>query len=201
MGAANDTPKLKNEKVEYTGKMFQIVTWEGLPGKTFEKAVRAPGARILAEVIENGVKKIVLTKEVRREADGIDYRLPGGKVFDSLDEYSAFVSSGADIKAQALSKAKAEAKEEAGIVADSWEYLGVSTAGASVDWDLHYFLASDVTLGSQELKDGEVGDIAGVSLVTPKELVELLMSRSIQEWRTADYLWNWLAKNNYIEIK
>src|SRR5690349_1874405 len=101
------------EKREYEGKMFEIITWEGKPGKIFEKARRAPGTRILAEMEVNGEKKVVLTKEIRREAQGIDYRLPGGKIFDSLSEYRSFLEKGQDIASVALEKAKAEAKEEA----------------------------------------------------------------------------------------
>ena len=50
---------------------------------TFEKARRAPGVRLL--IIKKN--KILITKEYRDEIGEFDYRLPGGKVFDKLEEY------------------------------------------------------------------------------------------------------------------
>jgi hypothetical protein len=79
-----DTNKPKFEVV-YRGKMFEIVNWEGKPGVTFEAAVRAPGVRLIIETEKDGLKALLMTKEVRREATGVDFRLPGGKVFDSLE--------------------------------------------------------------------------------------------------------------------
>lgn len=192
---------MKDEKIDYKGKLLQIVSWEGEPGKRYEKAVRAPGVRVLAESLDtNGKKVIYLSKENRREANGVDYRLPGGKVFDSLDEYNNFTGTNEELKQIALSKAKAEAKEEAGISAGNLELITVSKAGASVDWDLYYFLATDITLGDNELKENEVDDIKGVEAVTPEKLYQLLTTNKIQEGRSADQLWKWLARNQYLTI-
>ncbi len=184
--------------IVFSGKMFRIKQWEGKPGVVFEAAERAPGVRVLAEVEVDGVTKILLTKEKRREADGYDYRLPGGKVFDSLKELSEF--SG-DIEVQALAKAKAEAKEEAGIHATTWKSLGVSKAGASVEWDLYYFLATGVTLGDKELEAGEMGDFEDSVLVSRPELFDYLKQNKIKEGRTAACLWNYLAEGEYIKLK
>lgn len=192
---------MKDEKIDYKGKLLQIVSWEGEPGKRYEKAVRAPGVRVLAESLDtNGDKIIYLSKEKRREAEGIDYRLPGGKVFDSLNEYNDFSGTSEELKQIALSKAKAEAKEEAGIEAENLEFITISKTGASVDWDLYYFLATNITLGDNELKENEVDDIKGLEAVTPEKLYELLLTNKIQEGRSADQLWKWLAKNEYITI-
>ena len=49
-----------------------------------EIAKRSPWVRL---IICDG-DKILLTKEFRRELDTRDYRLPGGKVFDTLKEYN-----------------------------------------------------------------------------------------------------------------
>lgn len=184
--------------IVFSGKMFQIKQWEGKPGVIFEAAVRAPGVRVLAEILEDGQKKVVLTQEKRREADGYDYRLPGGKVFDSLEEFSNF---NGDMRDQALKKAKEEAKEEAGISSETWKLLGTSKAGASVDWDLHYFLALNCSLGAQELEDGEKGDFGSIVRVSPSELLTFLKENKIQEGRSAAYLWKWLAENDYINLQ
>jgi len=50
----------------------------------FETARRAPGVRLI--IVRDG--QMLITREFRNELDDYDYRLPGGKVFDTLDEYS-----------------------------------------------------------------------------------------------------------------
>jgi hypothetical protein len=44
-------------------------------------------------IIQNEEKKILLTKEFRYELDAYDWRLPGGKVVDTLDEYLSILDS------------------------------------------------------------------------------------------------------------
>ena len=44
---------------------------------------RPPGVRLL--IVKEG--NVLLTKEYRHEADGYDFRLPGGKVFESLRDF------------------------------------------------------------------------------------------------------------------
>ena len=60
---------------------------EGYVEKTFEKFVRSPGTRIIA-VRDN---TIYLQKEARMEQNGaFDWRLPGGKVVDTFEEYKQY---------------------------------------------------------------------------------------------------------------
>jgi ADP-ribose pyrophosphatase YjhB (NUDIX family) len=186
-----------SDTVVYEGSMFQVLQWEGKPGKTFEAVRRAPGVRILAEKIKSDATKAVyLTKEIRREAEGVDYRLPGGKVFDSLKEYNSFEG---DILELAKNKARQELKEEAGISTESLELISISTAGASVDWDLYYYLATGVTLGQNDLQENEVETIVGLEEICPEVLFTLLRDNKIQEGRSATILWQWLALNKYIQ--
>ncbi|MEI6117757.1 MAG: hypothetical protein WCP92_00380 [bacterium] len=49
-----------------------------------EIAKRSPGVRL---IICDG-DKILITNEFRKEVNTDDYRLPGGKVFDTLKEYN-----------------------------------------------------------------------------------------------------------------
>ncbi|MBI5466096.1 MAG: hypothetical protein HY974_02290 [Candidatus Kerfeldbacteria bacterium] len=86
--------------IVYQGKMFEVIRWEGKPGVMFEAAVRAPGVRLIIETEKDGQKGLLMTKELRREAEGFDYRLPGGKVFDNLKEYNQFRSQDGDITAR-----------------------------------------------------------------------------------------------------
>ncbi len=190
-------PKLE---VVYRGKMFEIVTWEGKPGVTFEAAVRAPGVRLLIETEKDGAQALLMTKEVRRETDGVDYRLPGGKVFDTLLELDAHRESALDIAPKAKAAAEKEGREEAGVQSGDFIPLGISKAGASVEWDLHYFVVKNVVLGEQELEELEKGDIDTVVL-SGEEIFKKLSNGEIQEGRSAEKLWVWLVKNDLITLK
>jgi 8-oxo-dGTP pyrophosphatase MutT (NUDIX family) len=140
-----------------------------------------------------------MTREIRREAGGWDYRLPGGKVFDSLDEFNKFREGGIDVAEKAKEAALNEGRQEAGITGGSVEFLELSKAGASVEWDLHYFLVTNAVIGDQDLEEVEKGDIQTVVL-TGKEIFEKLVNREIKEGRSADMLWLWLEKNKIISL-
>ncbi len=88
-------------------------------GRVFEKARRAPGTRLI--IADKDSKKVLLTREFRRELGEWDYRLPGGKVFDTLDEFEAFRESDDDIVDAAKKQAINEAQQEAGIEIDVLE--------------------------------------------------------------------------------
>src|ERR1035437_4570891 len=96
------------EEIRYKGKIFEVVSEPvEIDGKTFEfeKVRRSPGVRL---IIGDGQDNILLTREFRRELSRFDYRLPGGKVFDSLDEFNNFRQSKGDI----IEKAKQAAFKE-----------------------------------------------------------------------------------------
>lgn len=192
-----------NSKVEvvYKGKMFEVIKWEGKPGVMFETAVRAPGVRLVIECDKDGQKALLMTKEFRRERgrEGWDFRLPGGKVFDSLDELNQFREAGSNILVKAKDAAIKEGKEEAGISGGTFIPMGISKAGASVEWDLHYFLVQNAYIGDQELEEHEQGDIETIKM-TAQEIFDALVSRKVQEGRSADILWFWLAENKFIQF-
>lgn len=192
----NLNPKFE---VAYKGKMFEIVKWEGKPGVMFEAAVRAPGVRLVIECEKDGQKALLMTKELRREAGGWDFRLPGGKVFDSLDELDRFREQGLDVSGKAKETAMKEGKEEAGISGGTFTPMGISKAGASVEWDLHYFLVQNADMGEQELEEHEQGDIETIKL-SAQEIFDALVTRKVGEGRSADILWFWLAENGFIQF-
>ena len=189
-----------NFTIAYRGKMFEVVTWEGKPGVMFEAAVRAPGVRLIIETEKDANKALLMTREIRREAGGVDYRLPGGKVFDSLEEFDNHRDSGSDISEAAQTAAEKEGYEEAGISGGTYKFLETTTAGASVEWDLHYFKVTDAQIGDQNLEEHEQGDIETVVL-SPIEIFEKLKNREIREGRSADMLWCWLAENGFIGFR
>ena len=187
-------------EIAYRGKMFEVVTWEGKPGVKFEGVIRAPGVRLIIETEKGGQKALLMTRELRREAGGYDFRLPGGKVFDSLDEFDAHRKSGVDISPIAQNAAQKEGKEEAGISGGQYEPLEVSKAGASVEWDLYYFKVTNAEVGEQELEEHEHGDIETV-ILSAQEIFEKLSKREIKEGRSADMLWFWLQNNRFIKFE
>jgi hypothetical protein len=170
------------EKIAYQGRMFEVVNFdvEHEPGKveTFEKARRAPGTRLIIPT----AKGLLLTKEFRHELNATDFRLPGGKVFDSWDEYHDFLAGNKDILIPAIAKAKAEAKEEAGIETDDVTHVHTSRLGATVEWDLYYFVVGEHNRGEQDLGLGEKIDVVEV---TRDEAEAMCLDGRISEERSA----------------
>ncbi len=173
----------------FSWQMFEIVHWEGRPWVTFEAAVRAPGVRLIISAEKDGIRGLYMTRELRRESTGWDLRLPGGKIFDSLVEFRS--ADPAQIAGAALASAEREGREEAGLHSGVYRFLEVSHAGASVDWDLHYFLVTDPVMRAQELEESEMGNIS-VEFVSLADLRKALIAWEVQEGRSAAVLWRWM---------
>lgn len=181
------------EKIAYQGRIVEIVEQPmkiGAKSMTFESARRSPGTRLL--VVDKPAKKILLSKEFRSELDDYDYRLSGGKVFDSLKEYNEFLSQGKDILEPATERAKIEAKEEAGIIAKNADHIYTSINGSTMIWDLLYFVIDDWEQAEQEL-DGWGEDIEPV-WVSFDEAKEYAL-KHMSEDRSAIVLLRWLEQN------
>lgn len=179
------------EEIVAKGKIFELVQTTQPDGRVFEKARRAPGVRII--IANKANKKVLLTKEFRRELNDWDYRLPGGKVFDTLDEFEQHRASGDDIGAAAKRKAIAEAKEEAGVVASDMKQFTISTLGATVEWDLFVFEAVDwVETNEQELELGE--EVETGNWFEFKQAEKMVLEGKMQEHRVALILLQWLLK-------
>lgn len=177
------------EEIVFQGKIVEVVKQ---PMKISDKSVnfefarRSPGTRLL--IVDKVKKKLLLTKEFRHELDDYDYRLPGGKVFDSLDEYNEFLASGKDIIEPATLRAKIEAKEETGVIASNPEYFYTSVNGATVVWDLLYFVINDWEQAEQELEAGEDITVEWVNFDKARKYALENMS----EDRSAIVLLRWL---------
>lgn len=184
------------EKIAYQGKIIEVVEQPMYAGEkqfVFEFARRSPGARLIIPTQDGNV---LLSKEFRTEIEGYDFRLPGGKVFDTLKEYNAFLQTGRDIKEKARETAIKEAKEEVGITVESIEHLGVSHCGATVEWDLHYFLVTQYSENSaQHLEDGENITIVPTSV---EDARTMCLDGRIQEERSALTLLRYLNNLNKI---
>jgi ADP-ribose pyrophosphatase len=182
------------EKIFATGKMFELVHLPQPDGRVFEVARRAPGVRLI--IADKKAKQLLLTKEFRRELNAYDYRLPGGKVFDTLTEYETFRKTGRDILEPAATKAKAEAAEEAGMDVEDVAFFKKSTLGATVEWDLYVFEAigwKDHEAG-QALEAGEqVDDVAWFNFA---EASQMILDGKMQEERIALILLQWLKTHS-----
>jgi len=190
---ANKPIPVEDEKIAFQGNIIEIVQQDHDVGGgkivTFEKARRAPGTRLI--FIKDG--KVLLTKEHRIELDELDYRLPGGKVFNRLTEYNDFLSTGEDILIPAKKGAILEASEEVGILVeeDDLELFHTSICGATVDWTLFYFVARNFREDEtgQTLEHGE--NIQPV-WVTFDEAREICLSGKMQEDRSVGVLLRFL---------
>ena len=163
----------------------------------FEFARRAPGTRLIIRTPDG---KILLTKEFRPEIKGYDYRLPGGKVFDTLKEYNEFLKSAAPIAEKAKVAALKEAREEVGIEAKDAELLGISKCGTTVEWDLYYFIVTDFSAKppEQELEAGEVIEVMPTDL---EEARAMCLDGRIQEDRSALMLLRYLNPSQWSATK
>lgn len=176
------------ETITHKGNIIEVAQKEvevNGKKKIFEFARRSPGVRL---IIPKG-DTVLLTKEFRSELNGYDYRLPGGKVYDSLDEYNISLISGIDINEAAKIAAIKEAREETGLEVHDLFLFHKSICGATIIWDLFYFVVKNFMEGQQELEEGE--DITFEFL--EKEKVKMMcLDGSISEERSALVLLRYL---------
>lgn len=177
------------EEIVFSGRLFEVVHQKQPDGRNFEIARRAPGVRLI--VADKEQKKILLTREFRQELQDWDYRLPGGKVFDSLEEFEAHRQSGEDMLQAATSKAKAEGREEAGIIAEELRFFKKSTLGATVEWDLYiYEVIEWQHAEGQALENGEI--IEADNWFEFDEAETMILEGKMQEERVALALLQWI---------
>lgn len=181
---------MNKEEIVVKGKIFELVHLVQPDGRVFEVARRAPGVRVIVHDVSAG--KILLTKEFRHELEGWDYRLPGGKVFDTLDEFEVFRAGGTEIADAARKKAVEEIQQEAGIEIDELEFYKKSILGATVEWDLYVFISEKWKLNElgQELEQGE--KIEADNWVDYSEARRMILDGSMSEERIGLILLQWL---------
>lgn len=178
------------EEIFAKGRLFELVHLKQDDGRIFEVARRAPGVRLI--IADEVNKKVLLTKEYRRELGEWDYRLPGGKVFDSLDEFESFLSSGENIVDAAKAKAIEEAQQEAGVNVTQLDLFKKSVLGATVEWDLYVFESTDwqLSVDGQELEVGE--KIEADNWIAYNEAEQMILEGKMLEERIALILLQWL---------
>ena len=186
------------EDIKFEGKTFQIISqpWNlGAKIKNLERARRSPGVRLI--IVKNN--KLLLTKEYRLELNDYDYRLPGGKVFDSLEEYKKALNSGKDMLLYAIEAAKKECLEETGLIVKKIRHFQTTQAGQSIVWDLYYFIAEDF----EENKNGqklEFDEEIHPEWKTFREIRDLCLKNEIREDRSLGVIFRFFVLNKIIKF-
>lgn len=154
---------------------------------------RSPGIRAI--IINKKDKKILLSHEFRYELNLFDYRLPGGKVFDTLTDYHQSIKENTvyDFVLKAVFR---EVKEEVGIEIQNPILYKISHDGASVIWDLFYFIIEDyeVIKNGQMLEENEVVD--GFVWKNFDEIIKMCKNGEIHEDRTIGVLLSYIMDVN-----
>lgn len=184
------------EKVVFSGQIIEIVEQQMQSGteiKTFEKARRSPGTRLI--IIDQEKKQILLTKEYRFELSDFDYRLPGGKVCDSLKELNEIKKEN-NMENVAKNAAIIESKQEAGIIPENLTLFTISKSGGpTIEWDLYYFLIEKFTKTSQDL---EFGENITIEWLNYKEAIDLCLSGKMKEDRSVGVLMKFFRSKNIL---
>ncbi len=178
------------EKIVYEGKIFQLVQLHQPSGEIWEVARRSPGVRL---VVKNSDGTLKLSRELRHELGKEDIRLAGGKVFDTLAEFSDFLKSNGDIAGASKEAAIKEAKEELGLEnIQNIKLIEKCSLGATVSWDLYVYEISDFTIGSQQTHGHE--QIEPIDL-TKELILEAIDSGDFNEDRIVPVLLRYLKNN------
>lgn len=184
-----------SEEIFARGNLFELVRQTQEDGRVFEIARRAPGVRLI--IHDTDKKKVLLTKEYRNELDDWDFRLPGGKVFDTLDEYEAYHRVGDDIVEAAKAQAIREAQQEAGVEISDLSLYKKSVLGATVEWDLYIFETTEwrLKVKGQELEAGE--KIETDNWFSYDEVRTMILDGAMREERIALILLQWLEQKEH----
>ena len=184
--------KIWEEKIVYQWKIIEVVEQTmkiGDKEKVFEFARRSPGTRL---IIINDKHEILITKEYRSEVEKFDYRLPGGKVFDTLIEYNKALKTNTDITQEAKEWAAREAREECGLQIKNPELFAISKCGATMVRDLYYFVVREFTqLESQKLEHGEFITLQWMNI---QDVKKLCLSDEFSEERSSAVLTKFFTK-------
>tara|TARA_B100000315_G_C14593587_1_gene597392 strand:+ start:8555 stop:9109 length:555 start_codon:yes stop_codon:yes gene_type:complete len=146
--------KNKNVKVVFEGNIFQVIQETKKHGEhtiNMEYVKRAPGVRVI--VVKDN--KILLNEEIRHHPEGLDYRIPGGKVYDSLIDFKKALDDKVDLKKAAEIAGIREIEEETGHHVKNLKFHHISQGGASIHFELYFFTTSDCNKTVQKLEPGE----------------------------------------------
>lgn len=180
-------------EVKHTGRIFQVTQNE----KGWELASRAPGTRLMIIRETAQGPEMLITKEFRQSFNDYDYRLPGGKVVDTLQEYLELKTT--DQVWEKLQEAvRRESEEEAGIVPESMEIYQATRQDATVQWNLYFMLIKDFKEVGQKANEHEEEDIKP-HWMGLEEILRLCMAGHVQENRSRAVIYDFIL-NEYPEV-
>lgn len=184
------TQKYRGKLVEVIDREFELLKNGRIEYFKIEIARRPPGVRLL--IIKD--KKMLLTKEFRSELEDWDFRIAGGKIFETMDEYLLYVDDNEKILQKSIDAVKNEGLEETGIVVNNQSLFYKSSSGATMEWDLYYYLIDDF----KELEKGNMTEFA--EIIYPEwfsfeEVKEMCLDGRIKEDRTIGVLLKYLMRN------
>ncbi|MCH5167002.1 MAG: NUDIX hydrolase [Erysipelotrichales bacterium] len=187
------------EKSVYSNGLFEFLETEeefvvDNQTKTIKRTMvrRSPGIRAL--IVDKENNKVLLSKEFRYELNEWDYRLPGGKVFDNLEDYKEAINNNDVIKYVEKTVPK-EVMEEVGIIVKNQNLIKVSKDGASVIWDLYYYEITDYEISNDgpHLEENELVD--GYVWKSFDEVIDLCINSSIHEDRSVGVLLTYILES------
>jgi len=179
--------QLIKEEIVFQWKIIEVVQQTVKIGDKEllrEIARRSPWVRL---IICDG-DKILLTKEFRREFNTEDYRLPWGKVFDTLKEYNEHRD---DVDNYSFVAVKRECEEETWLIPLDISLYHVSKVWATIERDLHYYLIQKFT-HHEEWQQLELGENITVEWKTKQEIRAIIKSWWMQEDRSVGVLLRYL---------
>jgi 8-oxo-dGTP pyrophosphatase MutT (NUDIX family) len=188
--------RVLSDQVVFEGELFEIIrrTIEYINGDLtgvleVELARRPPGIRA---ILRDNDHRLLLIKEYRIEHNDWDYRLAGGKVFDSLAEFRA-ISSDEELLAHASVALEREVLEETGWTIGDRKLLCITKAGASVLWDLYFY---EAVVKAKSLSAPVVGDeIIHPEWLSVDQVLEMCINGRIKEDRTVGVLLRYIISN------
>ncbi len=198
---------LEDYSTLFSSRLFSVkehsVLFSDGEKKRFQFVERSPGVRVL---VTSG-NYLLLNCEYRLEIGDWDYRLPGGKVFESRQEFDQFLemkggnSAFFDKVTQAALK---ELNEETGLeyLPGDLVFMEKSPCGSVINWDLYFFhvpLNSSPTFLSERIETVE-GERLKHVWVSWKEALNLCLTKAIREDRTRAFLFNFILINSNQEV-
>lgn len=186
------------EKSVFNNGFFEILETEdnfvinGLSRNVKRKMVRRPPG-IRALIINKEKNKILLSKEFRYELNDWDYRLPGGKVFDNLEDYKKSILND-DVLEHVERTVPKEVLEEIGLIVSNPKLIKISHNGSGMIWDLYYYEITDYKISKEgpQLEENEI--IEGFVWKTFDEVIQLCINQEIHEDRTVAVLLSYILK-------
>lgn len=160
--------------------------------KRFEFARRAPWVRMIIPH-QDWSWRVLLSREYRPSLERYDYRLPGGKVFDSLSEFHQYMHDPQAMRYHTEQAVVREAKEEVWISILQMNQLALSQCGATVIWDLYYFEVTNYESGEQEHEEWEDISYDFYDIETVKQRC---LDGTIDEERSAIHLLRYLSSTH-----